>query len=399
MREGTGRSLPSSFSSSRTRKTLSTRRAVKAKDDVNAFDALFTAVSDILKNKRLKGALKSEEATMVCWSLHKRGYPFAAKLSRWVLPVPEKPIFFPAERIEQVLYNLVSVQQKRKDPAHTCCGGGAVLGCIENQLYSQKLAYEKLSNNLSDLTSLERDPTMAHSLRMRAVIAQNIAALEAVDMSLTTLVSFFEENIGRAAPVGGKWKFVQKIKRFIKGPYGAVAIKDKEVEELKRKARNELSSLQRTSPILAAHIRLRDSSKKDELQRVCDRAEVGPEKSEMALKLAIVPGNLYNAQSQAAQLKRVRGHYDDTYNKLIANVEALNKAVGGEYAKKGDKLFNIRGKLGRFGRKKKNHKRGCGVEDEATAEWKGGEKVHIKELGDSSDCESWCEKMEPKWMV
>jgi hypothetical protein len=76
---------------------------------------------------------------------------------------------------------------------------------------------------------------MAHSVRMRAAIAQSIAVLEAVDMSLTTLVSFFEEHIGRVAPVQGKWKLVQKIKRFIKGPYGAVAIEDKEVEELKKK--------------------------------------------------------------------------------------------------------------------------------------------------------------------
>jgi hypothetical protein len=61
---------------------LSTRRAVKAKDDADAFDALFAAVSEILKNKKLKGAIKSEKAAMVCWSLHKRGDPYAAKLSR-----------------------------------------------------------------------------------------------------------------------------------------------------------------------------------------------------------------------------------------------------------------------------------------------------------------------------
>jgi hypothetical protein len=71
------------------RKKLSTRRAVKAKDDVDAFDALFAAVSEILKNKRLKGALKSEEATMVCWSLQKRGYLCATKLSRCVSRSPQ----------------------------------------------------------------------------------------------------------------------------------------------------------------------------------------------------------------------------------------------------------------------------------------------------------------------
>jgi hypothetical protein len=129
----------------------------------------------------------------------------------------------------------VSVQQKRKDPDHACCGGGAVLECVESQLYKQKLAHENLSSHLTELSSLERDPAMAHSARMRAVIEKNIAAIEAVDMSLTTLVSFFEEHVGRAAPVKGKWKMVQKIKRFIKGPYAVVAIKDEQVEKLKKK--------------------------------------------------------------------------------------------------------------------------------------------------------------------
>jgi hypothetical protein len=117
----------------------------------------------------------------------------------------------------------------------------------------------------------------------------------------------------------------------------------------------------------------------------------------MAFKLAIVPGNLYNAQSQAAHLKRVRAHYDETYNKLIAEVEALNKVVGGEYAKKGDKLFNIRGKLGRFGRKKQSAKSRCSVEAREL-----DEKTRCKDLCHSdsdSDCESWRQKEEPKWMV
>jgi hypothetical protein len=387
------------FSSSRTRSYLSARRVVKAKDEADAFDALFAAVSEILKHKKLKGAIKSEKAAVVCWSLYKRGDPYAAKLSRWVLPVPEKPIFFPAERIEQVLYNLVSIQQKRKDFDHAYCGGGAVLECVESQLYKQKVAYDNLSTYLTELGSLERDPVLAHTARMRSVIEQNIAALEAIDMSLTTVVSFFEEHVGRAAPVKGKWKMVQKIKRFIEGPYAAVAIKDKQVEELKKKARNELSSLQRTSPILAAHIRLRDNNSKDELQRVCNAAAKGPEQTEMAFKLAIAPGNLYNLQSQAAHLKRVRAAYDETYNKLIAEVEALNKVVGSEYAKKGDKLFNIRGKLGRFGRKKKNPKSRCSFEaresDEKTRSKNGCHGYSY----DDSDSESWREKEEPKWMV
>jgi len=125
-------------------------------------------------------------------------------------------------------------------------------------------------------------------------------------------------------------------------------------------------------------------------------------------KLAIVPANLYNLPNQAAQLKRVRGHYEDTYCKLLSEVEALNKVVGGEYARRGDKLFNIRGKWGRFGRKKKCQMEGCKQEDgtgpghtDVSKDEKGVKNLTVKtEAGDdSSDGESYYDEKEPKWMV
>jgi len=130
---------------------------------------------------------------------------------------------------------LVSIQLKRQDTVHAHCGGGAVLDCIENQLYKQKQAHETLSNVMNDLTRLELDENVIHSAIIKVVIDRNIAALEDVDMSLTTLVALFDKYIGRAPPTKGKWKIIRKIKRFIKGPLAAVAINDKAVEDLKKK--------------------------------------------------------------------------------------------------------------------------------------------------------------------
>lgn len=96
-------------------------------------------------------------------------------------------------------------------------------------------------------------------------------------------------------------------------------------------------------------------------------------------------------------MTRVRKHYESTYNQVLAEIEAINKAVGSAYAKKGDKLFNIRGKLGRFGKKKKNPKGRCHLEEEHDSGVVFQKEA--KYMSDSSDGESWVEKCEPKWMV
>ncbi|KAK0641013.1 hypothetical protein B0T16DRAFT_206021 [Cercophora newfieldiana] len=391
------------FSASRNPRFL--KRSLPAdKEDPEAFDALFTAVSEVMKSKKLKAIVESEKVTMVCWSLHKRDQPCALKMSRWVLPVPEKPLSFPAERIEQVLYNLVSIRMRRGSVAHACCGGGAVLKCIESQLYAQKQAYERAMRCLDRILILERNTVRIHTGMINSIVELNVGHLEDLDTELTTLVALFEEHVGRAAPLKGKWKLVQKIKSFVKGPFTSMAIDDKGLEDLKKKVRRELSTLQRTAPILTAHIRLRNNDNKRELLRACSEAKAGPEKSEMVWKLAIAPGNLYNYQHQANQLKRVRAYYEETYNKVMAEIEALNKAVAGAYAKKGDKLFNIRGKWGRFGKKQKNPTGRCHVEEpdaEPASEksMAGVPAVKEKHVSDSSDDESLFEKAEPKWMV
>ncbi|KAK5653354.1 hypothetical protein OQA88_9046 [Cercophora sp. LCS_1] len=310
------------------------------------FDELFGNISRILKDKKLRVVLDAEKTTLICWSLYDRNKPNQPKLSRWVLPVPEKPIFFPAEHIEQVLYNLVSIKLRQIDSSHTPCAPSSVLSCIEAQLFRQKEAFVLLSSHLADLESC----TAAASIP--ALIENNIATLESIDSALSTLVSLLDNHIGRHPSPKAKFRFVRRLISFIRGPMATIAIDDANVEAAKRKARTELQTFQRISPILAAHIRLRDSSRRAELQRVCDAARNGPEKTEMPEKLALSPACLRDRDTAIAQLKRVRKHYEDTHAKVVAEVEALNKLVGAELAKKGKEVWNIRGKLGRFGRRK-----------------------------------------------
>lgn len=131
---------------------------------------------------------------------------------------------------------------RRKSEDHSGCGGGAVLECIESQLYSQKQAHEKLIVSLDTLADLERDPCLARSILMKSTISRTIEALELVDANLSELISLFDEHIGRAAPVkAGKWKIVRKIKSFIKGPFASVAINDQGLEDLKKKGKESLS--------------------------------------------------------------------------------------------------------------------------------------------------------------
>jgi len=353
--------LELSVSASRTHSFRTMKRTLQIKEDSDAFDVLFRAVFGIMKAKEFEAAANSE-VTMVCWFLQKRDEPYAPRMARFVLRVPEKPLSFPAERIEQVLYNLAAVK-KDKILGHRDCSGGAVLECIESQLYEQRKANERLISSLDALAFLERQPEPAR-LAMNSTISQTIEALQSVHANLDALAALYSQHVGRAAPVKGKgkWKIVQTIKNFVRGPLGSVAINNKELEDLKKKVHNELGTLRCTTPILAAHVRLRDGDRRDELQRVCNEAATGPEKTGMTWNLNIMPGNLYDARGQATDMARIRQRYVETYNRVLAEVEAVNKVVGGEYARKGDKLFNIRGRLGRFGKKKLPRER-CHVEE------------------------------------
>jgi hypothetical protein len=75
---------------------------------------------------------------------------------------------------------------------------------------------------------------------------------------------------------------------------------------------------------------------------VCDTAADGPEKREMPEKMAISPSLIGDDAAQAAALKRVRRYYDESYTKVIGEIEALNKVLGAEYVRQGPRLFRDR---------------------------------------------------------
>jgi len=126
----------------------------------------------------------------------------------------------------------VSIRLRRQDTAHDTCCGGAVLQCIECQLYQQREAYRTFDESIEELIRLERGAGWAEPAKMRAAIVKNIEALEAIDLSMTTLVTLFNNHIGRKSLTS--WKLMDLIKHFIQGPYSTVAIKEKAIEELKK---------------------------------------------------------------------------------------------------------------------------------------------------------------------
>ena len=72
-----------------------------------------------------------------------------------------------------------------------------------------------------------------HKTQLRSAVKKNIAALENAEATITTLVAFFEKNIGRALPIRGGCPVVTKLKGLIRGPYSTVAINNRDVEALK----------------------------------------------------------------------------------------------------------------------------------------------------------------------
>ncbi|KAK3381493.1 hypothetical protein B0H63DRAFT_450823 [Podospora didyma] len=313
---------------------------------VEIFERLFRFLVPFMGQTKLRCILGAENIKALCWSLGSTQTPYSNKLSRWMLLAPGEPIKFPAERIEQVLYNLVQISIRRSDNSHGPCGGGGVLECIENQLFKQKQTYDLLNDRMVKLPEekgrFSQDSTYQDD--QLAYIQDNIRAIERVDRDINTIVTLIEKHVGRSPPPQGRWKIVRAIKGLFQPKFGAIAVDDAAIEQLKKDVRRELNLFQCISPVMAAHIRLCHASNwyflpppffSEQLKRVCDSASEGPEKREMTEKMAISPTSI----GSDAAFDKVRTHYDEAYNKLLAEIEALNKALGVEYVRQGAALF------------------------------------------------------------
>lgn len=184
---------------------------------------------------------------------------------------------------------------------------------------------------------------------VRKYIKEYIQALEEVDKAFSSLIWIYDHNVGQTGSKSnnsGERSWLAALGLLLlrlfgkhTGPYGSIKIDDKHLEELKADARRELTHLQRVTPIVAAHARLRQLEAAQELKKVCDLATEGPERTELPSKLAIQPANLLNKRAQVSSLTRVIKHYEASHGRVLERVEALDKFVGKKFAEDGTNIF------------------------------------------------------------
>lgn len=242
----------------------------------------------------------------------------------------------------------MSIKQRTADKHYRDpLGGRAVLKTVEDLLYQQKISHDTLRKKLIILKTggLGEEET-------RKAVDECIMALEEVDRDLSTLVYIYDQNVGKISASKSKdmaekpwWAALCQllIRLFMRhGEFGSVAIDDKTLEELKDNARKELRSMQRVAPIIAAHARLRDSRNWKELKRVCDSATSEVEKWELPNRLGINLNRLAVTSSQTAAIDRVYRFYETSHDKVLVQLEALDKCVGKKFADEGTKIFRDR---------------------------------------------------------
>jgi len=308
----------------------------------------------------------------------------------------------------------VSIKQRKADKLYRDpLGGRAVLKTVEELLYRQKIHHDALRNKLNVLKNKEMDDEAT-----RKAVDDYIKTLEEVDTDLSTLVYLYDQNVGKVTVSKSKdmaekpwWMALRQllIRLFMRhGEFGSLSINDKALEELKDSARRELKSMQRVAPIIAAHVRLRDSRNWQDLKRVCDLATSGVEKWELPTKLGINLNNLSYKSSQVASLDRVSKYYETSHDKVLVKLEALDKCVGKKFADEGTKIFRDRKDRnytdpesavlgnGKDGAKKARFarllKRLSTRKEKELKEAKGADSDSDSVSGKSIVKEEWCEK-------
>lgn len=130
-----------------------------------------------------------------------------------------------------------------------------------------------------------------------------------------------------------------------------------------------LYKLQRQAPALTFHVRLHEPEARANLRNVYDKASPEAEKREMVWQLTTSPLQLENKHKRAEEMGWRRTAFDNGYNSLVAEVEAVNKLVGVEYCRRGEEVLRVRGLLGI---RVKNPQRPCkidGGKSDDSSEW------------------------------
>lgn len=122
---------------------------------------------------------------------------------------------------------------RQLDKAHSACGKGASLGCIESWLWQQKVGYSAVNDALDAL--VESDKAQEPLVNKKELMDSATKALEALEKSLNTLVVLINDRVGRYPAVKkSRWKVFSHVRAHIRGPLRAVAIDDAALEAHKK---------------------------------------------------------------------------------------------------------------------------------------------------------------------
>lgn len=140
----------------------------ECKPDLELFDDLWNNLVGIVLQAKFKRTIGVQGSNMIFFALcnTKSDSDFAMK--RYLLPKPSTPVKYPAEIIELEIMKaslvlgslvfrpanvlqLVDVNICQNRARHAGCSGVAAVSCIENELYFQKVMYEKLCQELCGL--------------------------------------------------------------------------------------------------------------------------------------------------------------------------------------------------------------------------------------------------------
>ncbi|KAM7198868.1 hypothetical protein V8F20_005935 [Naviculisporaceae sp. PSN 640] len=326
----------------------------KRKSRADMFEDVLKSVKTAFHSKphQFAGISWLDDKRIIAWSLRdptsKQGITSPVKglrrLDVWILPAPKNPATEkPAEKIEEFLYQLVNIKLRKPGKEYLKpIGGREVLQSIQDLLYQQKTMYGKLHDvqKVLENPELGEDSVLEH-------VNQYTGILEEIDQVLCSLIQIYERNVGKP---NQKSKSESSMLRALcllflrlfknnRQAYGSIKIDDDHLEQLKANARRELKGLQRVAPIIAAHARLHDLYTANALKKLCDEAKAGPERCELPSKIAIQPANLLNKQAQARCLAMVLAYYQSSHEKVIEQVEALDKFVGKKFAEEGPRIF------------------------------------------------------------
>ncbi|KAK3945499.1 hypothetical protein QBC46DRAFT_349371 [Diplogelasinospora grovesii] len=256
--------------------------------------------------------------------------------------VPRNPVEYAGDRLAVHIRDISrALSDPRKIPKpetsthphphhpHKDCDGAAILQCIEEELHKQKLAHDALRREVAVVAA--EKPNLWHDATTLVNVVDHIAALVKHSYDLVYL---FDNNVGRAPRGPGLWNAARDL---VKPEYGALAVRDKAIEQLKDIVRRDCVLFYQAAYGLVPTIRVFKQEEYKHLKRAMILTDGAPERMFMATVFGPahdcgLRSSNYHPPAESAGAAAINGHYWDIveagYRRMVASIEALNKALG-----------------------------------------------------------------------